>query len=97
VWRDVYAAINAAQGGCRLFGKLAISARMLRGLPPLRGQMFAVPVDTVKSWPMPMRLADREGTTTWGGGRAAAADAVASAVVDGVFDVMHRIRSLAAP
>ena len=50
-WQDVYAAINAADGGCMLFGKLSQSAKRRAGLQPLRGQVFRIPSGTVLSWP----------------------------------------------
>jgi len=94
-WKDVYTAINAHPGGCQLFGKLSESAKRRAGLPPIRGQVFRIPSETVRSWqPEPELLKDEEVATT-GRGRGWRGRIQAPSIVDRAWSAVVALESTA--
>ena len=78
-WRDVYAAIDDADNGCMLFGKLDAAAQGIGNMMSLRGKSFTIPLDIVRSWPD----ANAAPTSVRGGARS---------VVDRTLRVMAKVR-----
>ena len=96
-WQAVYTAINAHPGGCQLFGKLSESAKRRAGLPPIRGQIFRIPSETVRSWqPEPELLKDEEvASDASGGGRGRGRIQSPQSIVDRAWSAVAALESTA--